>query len=1615
MTSTFRRNAPAPWAEGIKRSKRVAVRPTGAVAAGLLGLSVLVALAVAGWAIKELSILWGAAAILALAGVVVLTLRGFPLFAILTIAAGAVAWGVATRGRLPDSWLDLLGVLGFLGINLAYVVPLAGAFLSALLLDARRVSRSSIDEAVSGRRWWGKPDDTLPRLKELEAIPSSRFFALGEGGCTHLVSAGRRVALFLPTVWPHGEFTMDAAGQVLRGGRLFVPGSEDVDGLAAEVHTWREQLAKVGGSVRGYLVVAPSRGDVSEDLVISVAPGEHLHLVHAHEMADAAGRWLAAEPYRVDLHVMERLLVLAAGNELPEPLSLPRTFAREATASSGERSDATSPTDAAFAAAASSPSGPPAAAGMPTVLGGAGEPTAPTTAWRPGNGVMRARLSRLAKSAAARGEHADATIAGSEPAPEPPTDGNGPDPATPEAALRSHADSNFGPASRFDRDHDRDADFGAPSRRDRDADYGAPARTDRDPDFGASARAGRDSDFGAASGFDRDRDHGSYSDFGASARAGNDSDFGASARAGNDSDFGASARAGRDSDFGVASGYDASARPNGEASSRRGGDASARGGDGAAARDGASAGGDVSSRKDDDPESSWEARLTRELVGNWDNDSASRLAAWAAEDTSEPDARASARRAWSPMGGETPAPGERFRWSSEAADDFPVAYEAGNWLDPATDAEPARADARRETRTTDASGDSRTPEPDAESRRENRASERDADSWRDSRAPEPGADSWRDSSAPEPGADSWRDSSAPEPVADTWRDSRAPEPVAEPSWRETRTPEPVADSWRENRAPEPVVEPSWRQTRTPEPVADSWRENRAPEPVQEPWRDRRAPEPVAETRAPEPVADWRTSGREPWASDSQDAGRADERPVVEWPPPAESRGAERLPVDWRTPDSSAPEQPSVDWQGASEPSSVDWQAASERPSVDWQAASERPSVDWQAASERPSVDWQAASERPSVDWQAASERPSVEWRSAPERPSVEWRSATEAGPSQRPSVEWRSGEAPAAGRGADEARPSARPSVEWQPAAENGATGRPSVEWRPAAENGASGRPSVEWQSAGENGASARPSVEWQPAAERPSVEWQPAAERPSVDWQPGAEAGPSGDWRAAPQAGAAGGGDWRNSEPGREQQPTAGEARRRPERAAFTGSLFDGDAPELVAKPLELRRSWESSDAASRSIRRRDRQQAPEGESVDAREQGRTASWPSVPAADADPMTGMGQPIAAPSGNGRTTDAWENQAATGSGRAGDSWEHQAGSGRAGDSWEHQAGSGRAGDSWESQAGSGRAGDSWESQAGSGRAADAWDPRSESPAGRGPNAQGQAAAPAAGGWNSQPWAPHPSSGREAQAQPDHAAGGAASTQQPWEAQAPSRDEPATQAWPSRNGRTTDAWESRPQRAPREAAPPPAGRGGEEAWWDGSAQAPVPPPVVDGGGGSGEKTKKSRWGRNKDKDKKERSGPEETAGAWASEPGERWDNPGAPRNGEPGNEGWDRAAPSRNGEPGNEGWDRAAPSRNGEPGNEGWDRAAPPRNEEPGNEGWDRAAPPRNEEPRNQGWERAASRSEEPGHEGWNGGERIPEQRKREQQQLSAFEDLAPLELNLDEEPKEKTRRFLRRK
>ncbi|HTJ35888.1 MAG TPA: hypothetical protein VL738_21920 [Dactylosporangium sp.] len=952
MTTTFRRDAPAAWADGVKSSKRIGVRPTGAVAGALLVVAALAALAVAGWGIKELSILWGAAAIAALAGVVVLTLRGFPLFAILTVVAGAVAWGVATRGRLPDSWFDILGVLGFIGINLAFVVPLAGSFLAALLLDARRVARLSIDEAVSGRRWWGKPDDHLPRLKELEAIPSARFFALGEGGCTHLVVAGRRVALFLPTVWPHGEYTMDAAGQVLRGGRLFVPGSEDVDGLAAEVHTWREQLTKIGGTVRGYLVIAPSRDDAGEELVISVAPGEHLHLVHAHDMSEAAGRWLSTEPYRVDLHVMERLLFLAEGNKIPEPLPSPRTFADEAPGPSTGRTPL--PTDAAFAAAAGE---------EPSPSAGEETPATPPTTWRPGNGTMRAKLGRLARAATAKPD----------PLEDSPSEQDAPD--TPEAALPSNFDPDdpYAPPPRDEwpptrsqprdgtrppfredaRDDLRTEAWDSPRAGSRPEAWDGPrdgsrsdARGDLRTEAWDSPRAGS-----RAEAWDSPRDgsrsdarDGSRSD----ARDGSRSDardglrgeawdspradaFRSEASTGGSdrNDFGRRPVWDRDSDSDAASSdyrrSDADRSGRGYtgsdgASSDYGRSDAGRSGRGYTGSDGASSdygrsdagrssrgytGSDAGSPGFDrsdagrsdaaraEADASWEARATRELVGNWDNESASQIAAWAADGSAEvpttpapssssdapranrrgADAeRPSERLSWSSTpAGDAPAADDRFRWSS-AADDFPVTYETGAWSGGPSNPADEPTGARRRSWTEpeelarDSSGGADTWRP---------ASERNSEPWTPPPAAEPKLDVWTAPASEAAPSDSWRSSYGSDRTSNGAPDrasGASPRSGSEPRtgsfaasepW--TAPPAPGRETWATTGAS--AAEP-WtgsaapgRESRASSPERESW--TPAPSPERPASAPGRASWPPAAAPEREPRA---ASQREPWGA-----------------------------------------------------------------------------------------------------------------------------------------------------------------------------------------------------------------------------------------------------------------------------------------------------------------------------------------------------------------------------------------------------------------------------------------------------------------------------------------------------------------------------------------------------------------------------------------------------------------------------------------------------------------------------------------------------------------------------------------------------------------------------
>lgn len=300
------------WLETIKTTRRVRVVPGALAPAAVATGAGAVCLAVGGYGLVRLDAAWGLLAVVATIALIVITLRGFPLLALLTVLVAVVSWGLLMRAWLPASWTAPLEVLRFVGGMLAFVVPVLACYLAVAALDGRRLARAAVDASVSGQRWWGESPEHLAQLLALEAIPAARFFALGEGACSHLVVAGRRVALILPTVWPRGDYEMSPGGQVLRGGRPFTPGVDDIGGLADAVRTWRERLTGTEAACRGFVVVSPPRDGVGGGVRVDVPPGERLHVLTADAFVETAGAWLAGEPYRVDLAVMRRLLTAAS-------------------------------------------------------------------------------------------------------------------------------------------------------------------------------------------------------------------------------------------------------------------------------------------------------------------------------------------------------------------------------------------------------------------------------------------------------------------------------------------------------------------------------------------------------------------------------------------------------------------------------------------------------------------------------------------------------------------------------------------------------------------------------------------------------------------------------------------------------------------------------------------------------------------------------------------------------------------------------------------------------------------------------------------------------------------------------------------------------------------------------------------------------------------------------------------------------------------------------------------------------------------------------------------------------------------------------------------------------
>jgi hypothetical protein len=282
----------------------------------LCGLAWLLVVA---YGFDNLHLAWTLLAFLAGGGGIALTVRGYPVPGGAVLLGAVIAWGLATRDLVPQAATDILGDLALFGSNLAFAAPLQLAFLGALRIDARRSAQAQVRAMADERRWWGGENggqnggergDREPRLAVLEAIPSTRFFAVPAGICTHLVVAGRRAALVGATVWPKGDYTTDGT-DMLRNGRFFGPGTDDVAAAMADARTWARRFADTPVTCRTFLVVHPASDRLTDEVRLGLPASdrpEHAEVLPADAFAEIAGEFLMHEPYRIDVQVMQLLM-----------------------------------------------------------------------------------------------------------------------------------------------------------------------------------------------------------------------------------------------------------------------------------------------------------------------------------------------------------------------------------------------------------------------------------------------------------------------------------------------------------------------------------------------------------------------------------------------------------------------------------------------------------------------------------------------------------------------------------------------------------------------------------------------------------------------------------------------------------------------------------------------------------------------------------------------------------------------------------------------------------------------------------------------------------------------------------------------------------------------------------------------------------------------------------------------------------------------------------------------------------------------------------------------------------------------------------------------------------
>lgn len=288
---------PPSWLAGVG-APRVVLRPGPVLPYVVCGVAAALFAGVVGYGAIRHDPVWALlAGVLGLAALVLLV-RGLPLVSLPLVLLAVAGWAFVGRG---------LGIVVLVAVNLAFAAPLLFACGAAVWADLRSSARVAVVAGLAGRRWFGvNRGDPEPQLPALEQVPAALFFALPSGQSSHLVVAGRRAALVATTVWPRGEYGVEG-NRIVRNGRPYAPGTDEVDGAVDDVRRWQHELAPAGATCRAFLVVHPASGRLTDSVRVGLPAVEGVQVLAAESFVETVGAFLAADAQTMDVDVLTAL------------------------------------------------------------------------------------------------------------------------------------------------------------------------------------------------------------------------------------------------------------------------------------------------------------------------------------------------------------------------------------------------------------------------------------------------------------------------------------------------------------------------------------------------------------------------------------------------------------------------------------------------------------------------------------------------------------------------------------------------------------------------------------------------------------------------------------------------------------------------------------------------------------------------------------------------------------------------------------------------------------------------------------------------------------------------------------------------------------------------------------------------------------------------------------------------------------------------------------------------------------------------------------------------------------------------------------------------------------